>query len=209
MIPLYDENRIKGKLPFVTIGLVLANVFFFFYTFQNIGHFAALFGFFPRDILDGRIFTIFTAMFLHADLLHLLGNMLFLWVFGENLESRIGPVRFFIFYLVCGFIAALVYALMSGASNIPVVGASGAISGILGGYLVLFPGNKIKSIVPLIIIWTLISIPALIFIIIWFLYQFVSLYFSNGSLVAYSAHVGGFLAGAILIKKFASRRKLI
>ncbi|MFA5013519.1 MAG: rhomboid family intramembrane serine protease [Candidatus Paceibacterota bacterium] len=209
MIPLYDENRIRGKIPYITIGLVLANVFFFFYTFQNLDTYVSLFGFKPSDIWDGRIYTIFTAMFLHFNLLHILGNMLFLWVFGENLESRLGGIRFLIFYLVCGVIAALSYAFFTSSADIPVIGASGAISGVLGGYLILFPGNKIKSIVPLIIIWTLISIPAVIFIIVWFLLQFFSLYSNQADMVAYSAHIGGFIAGLILIKRFASRRKLI
>jgi membrane associated rhomboid family serine protease len=148
-------------------------------------------------------------MFLHFNLLHILGNMLFLWVFGENLESKIGGIRFLIFYLICGVIAALAYAFFGNAANISVIGASGAISGVLGGYLIMFPGNKIKAIVPLIIIWTIISIPAIIFILVWFLLQFFSLYSSQADMVAYSAHIGGFIAGLILIKKFASRRKLI
>ena len=135
MFPLYDENKKKGKIPFITAGLVLFNILAFFYTFKNLDNYASVFGFYSSNLFDGRFFTIFTAMFLHANLWHLLGNMLFLWVFGDNLESKIGHMRFFLFYIFCGVIAALSYAFV-GHSDSLVIGASGAISGILGGYLI-------------------------------------------------------------------------
>jgi membrane associated rhomboid family serine protease len=208
MIPLYDENKIKNKFPFGTLILVLANILVFFYTFQNINSYSDIFGFRPADLWNGQFYTIFTAMFLHANLWHLLGNMLFLWVFGENLESKLGTIRFILFYLICGVIASIAYALIGSGGGLTVIGASGAISGILGGYLILFPKNKIKSIIPIVFFWTLATLPAGIFIIIWFLYQFFSLGFENMTLIAYSAHIAGFIAGLILIKKFASRKKL-
>ncbi|MFA5368625.1 MAG: rhomboid family intramembrane serine protease [Candidatus Paceibacterota bacterium] len=209
MFPLYDENkRRKGRIPFVTAGLVLFNIIVFFYTFQNIDSYASVFGFYPINLFDGRFFTIFTAMFLHANLWHLLGNMLFLWVFGDNLEAKIGHMRFFLFYIFCGIIASIAYAFI-GHSNSLVIGASGAISGILGGYFILFPGNKIKSIIPIIFFWTLASIPVFVFIIIWFLYQFLSLSSENMEMVAYSAHLGGFIAGLVFIKMFAKRKKFL
>lgn len=207
MIPLYDENKIKNKFAFGTLLLVLANIVVFFYTFQNINFYSEIFGFRPADLWNGQFYTIFTAMFLHANLWHLLGNMLFLWVFGENLESRLGTIRFILFYLICGAIAAVVYALVGSMGSLTVIGASGAISSILGGYLILFPKNKIKSIIPIVFFWTLATLPAALFIVIWFLYQFFSLGFENMTLIAYSAHIAGFIAGLVLIKKFASRKK--
>jgi membrane associated rhomboid family serine protease len=209
MFPLYDENKKKkGKIPFVTAGLVLLNIAIFFYTFQNIDNYSSVFGFYPTNLFDGRFYTVFSSMFLHANLWHLLGNMLFLWVFGDNLESKIGHMRFFLFYIFCGIIAAIAYAFVGHPDSL-VIGASGAISGILGGYLVLFPGNKIKSIIPIIFFWTLASIPVFVFIIIWFLYQFLSLGSERMDMVAYSAHIGGFVAGLLLIKIFAKKNKFL
>lgn len=208
MFPLYDENKIKGRIPWVTAFLAVANIFVFFLIFQNIDDYSTLFGYHSADLLNGRFFTVFTSMFLHANWWHLLGNILFLWVFGENLESRLGGIRFLLFYLLCGVCSVVVYAIAGNATNNALIGASGAISGILGGYLILFPGNKIKSIIPIIFFWTLASLPAWIFIVIWFLYQFFSLSLENVAMVAYSAHLGGFVAGLLFIKKFASRKKL-
>ncbi|MFA5009543.1 MAG: rhomboid family intramembrane serine protease [Candidatus Paceibacterota bacterium] len=209
MLPLYDENKRKGRIPFITAGIVFLNVILFFYTFQEIETYINIFGFSPNNFFDGRFYTIFTSMFLHANFWHLLGNMLFLWVFGDNLEAKIGHCRFFCFYLFCGITAIIVYSFAGASSSIPVIGASGAISGILGGYLVLFPKNKIKSIIPIIFFWTLASIPVFVFIIIWFLYQFFSLPLENMEMVAYSAHLGGFLAGLFSIKIFAQKRKFL
>lgn len=208
MIPLYDKNKIKGQFPFMTVFLVVANILVFFYSFQNIGAFSEIFGFSSDNLFNGRFYTIFTAMFLHANFWHLLGNLLFLWVFGENLETRLGSWRFLLFYIVCGIGASLIYAAIGNNSHLVAIGASGAISGILGGYLVLFPKNKIKSIIPIVFFWTLASLPAALFILIWFLYQFFSLRFENANMVAYSAHLGGFILGLLLIRKFASRKKL-
>lgn len=208
MFPLYDENKIRGQIPFITALLVLVNIFIFFYTLGDIERVSSIFGFHSGDLFNGRFFTIFTAIFLHANFWHLLGNMWFLWVFGENLESKLGSLRFLCFYFFCGLCASLAYALIGSVDSLPVIGASGAISGLLGGYLILFPGNKIKSLVPIIFFWTIVRIPAAIFIILWFLYQFFSLGLENVTMIAYSAHIAGFLAGFISIKKFASRKKL-
>lgn len=209
MLPLYDENKRKGRIPFITAGIVFLNVILFFYTFQEIEAYISIFGFSADNFLNGRFYTVFTSMFLHANFWHLLGNMLFLWVFGDNLEAKIGHWRFLCFYLFCGIMAIIVYVLAGASNNISVIGASGAISGILGGYLILFPKNKIKSIIPIIFFWTLASIPVFVFIIIWFLYQFFSLSLENIKMVAYSAHLGGFLAGLLSIKIFSQRRKFL
>lgn len=200
MFPIYDEKRVKGNLPIFTILLIITNIFIFFYTFSYLDFCSNFYGFRSSDFFNGRFYTVFTSMFLHADIFHLLGNMWFLWVFGDNLEARLGNVKFLLFYLFCGVCSAIVYAITSFGSIDPVIGASGAISGILGGYLVMFPKNKIKSIIPLLVVWIPISIPAIVFIAIWFGLQFFSL--GGDDMVAYWGHIGGFLAGALLIKKF-------
>jgi membrane associated rhomboid family serine protease len=128
--------------------------------------------------------------------------MLFLWVFGRNIESKIGSFKFIVFYLLCGIISVLAYALMEDRGN-ALIGASGAISGVLGAYLILFPRNKIRAVVPIIVFWTTASIPAFVFIIIWFVIQLLSL--GSDDMVAYSSHIGGFIAGMLLIKKFVKR----
>jgi len=199
MFPLYDESRVKGKWPIFTILLIIANIVIFFYTFSSLEFCTDFYGFRSSDFLNGKLYTVFTSMFIHADIFHLLGNMWFLWVFGDNLESRMGNFKFLFFYLFCGVFSAIVYALTSIGSITPVIGASGAISGVLGGYLVMFPKNKIKTVVPL-FIWFLASIPAIVFIAIWFILQFISM--GSNDMVAYWGHVGGFLAGVLFVKKF-------
>lgn len=199
MFPLYDESRVKGKWPIFTILLIIANIVVFFYTFSSLEFCTDFYGFRSSDFLNGKLYTVFTSMFIHADIFHLLGNMWFLWVFGDNLESRMGNFKFLLFYLFCGVFSAIVYAITSIGSITPVIGASGAISGVLGGYLVMFPKNKIKTVVPL-FIWFLASIPAIVFIAIWFVLQFISM--GSNDMVAYWGHVGGFLAGVLFIKKF-------
>jgi len=199
MFPLYDESRVRGRWPIFTILLIAVNIFVFFYTFPNLEFCSDFFGFRSNDFLNGKFYTVFTSMFLHADIFHLLGNMWFLWVFGDNLEAKLGNIKFLLFYLFCGVISALVYSLTAFGSVEPVIGASGAISGVLGGYLVVFPRNKIKTVVPL-IIWFLASIPATVFIAIWFILQFLSM--GSNDMIAYWGHIGGFLAGVLFVKKF-------
>lgn len=202
MLPLYDEQRKKG-IPFVTIALIVLNIYFFYIISSNPDYYFNNYGFSFSDLFDGRLFTVFTSMFLHANVIHLLGNILFLWVFGKNIEAKTGSLRFLLFYFLCGIFAILAYALVGTRGSI-VIGASGAISGVLGAYLILFPRNKIKAIVPIIVFWTVASIPAFVFIIIWFLLQLFSL--GAPDMVAYSSHVGGFIAGMLLIKSFAKKR---
>ena len=200
MFPLYDENKIRGKVPFGTILLIVLNAVFFFYTCPDLGYYVNLFGFFPDKLFDGQFFTVVTSMFLHGSFWHLLGNMWFLWVFGDSLESKLGSFRFLLFYMLCGIGSAVGYAL-AGADASAVIGASGAISGVLGGYLVLLPKNKIKAYIPPVF---LLSIPAVIYIFVWFLYQL----FSTGNFdagIAYFAHIGGFITGMFFINLFKKR----
>ncbi len=200
MFPLYDENRIRGRIPSGTILLIVLNAVFFFYTYPDLGYYVSLFGFFPDRLFDGQFFTVMTSMFLHGSFWHLLGNMWFLWIFGDSLESKLGSVKFLLFYLLCGVGSAVGYATATAGTS-AVIGASGAISGVLGGYLVLLPKNKIKAYIPPVFLF---SIPAIIYIFIWFLYQL----FSTGSFdagIAYFAHIGGFITGMLFINLFKKR----
>lgn len=201
MFPLYDESRIRGTISFATISLIVLNVFFYLYTIFNLEYYINVFGFAPGNLFDGRIYTVFTSMFLHGNFFHLIGNIWFLWVFGEALEAKLGSLKFLAFYLACGIGGAVVYSLAMADPSQIAIGASGAISGVLGGYLIMFPKNKIKAFVPLIFFFTIASIPAVVYIFIWFLYQLFSLS-SIETTVAYWGHIGGFITGMLLINKF-------
>ena len=151
--------------------------------------------------------TLVTSMFMHGGLMHLFGNMLYLYIFGDNIENRIGHRRYLIFYLICGVLASLAHVLSSAALNanllIPSLGASGAISGVLGGYLLLFPQRRVRMM----ILYRVVQVPALVAIGVWFLFQIVNSLpmltgASGGGGVAYGAHIGGFIAGLVLIKFF-------
>jgi membrane associated rhomboid family serine protease len=151
--------------------------------------------------------TLFTSMFMHGGLLHLGGNMLFLWIFGDNVEDSMGHVRFLVFYLVCGVAAALAQAWIDPTSTIPVVGASGAISGVLGAYILLHPRATVRTLVILGFFVTVIHIPAMIVLGLWFAMQFFSAFATpvgDGG-VAFWAHVGGFIAGVVLVSFFKKR----
>lgn len=152
--------------------------------------------------------SLVTSMFLHGGIIHIAGNMLFLWVFGNNIEDRLGKVRFLIFYLLCGVLAALAHVYGNSASTVPTVGASGAVAGLLGAYLVLFPRARITTILPLFFFWQIIKLPAMVVLGIWFLSQFLiaGAQQLGGSGVAWLAHVGGFAAGVALIIPFGGRR---
>ncbi len=146
--------------------------------------------------------TLFTSMFMHGGWMHLIGNMLFLWVFGNNLEDAFGKARFLLFYLVCGLVAAAAHVFSTPESLIPTIGASGAIGGVLGGYLILYPQARIVTLIPMGFFLYTTELPALIFLPIWFGMQFLGIFASSlgGGGVAYWAHVGGFLAGIALVK---------
>ena len=209
MIPFHDENPTK-HFPLLTLVLIGGNIFVFFWQFSYPGQIDTLFinyGLVPYNFVHSPIQTypnVFSAMFLHAGLLHLAGNMLYLWIFGNNIEDVLGKVRFITFYLLCGLIAALCHVFMDTGSEIPMVGASGAISGILGAYLILFPKAKVKTLVFLGILITIIRIPAAFLLIFWLGIQiFSNMAMSNeGGGVAWIAHIGGFVAGMVLILPF-------
>lgn len=212
--PFHDENPTRN-FPLLTILLIGSNIFVFFWEFSYPGQASALFtryGLVPVRFINEPIQTypnIFSAMFLHAGLMHLAGNMLFFWIFGNNIEDVLGKVRFIAFYLLCGVIAAMSHVFMDTGSEIPMVGASGAIAGILGAYLVLFPRAKVKTLVFLGILVTVIRIPAAFLLIFWMGIQIYSNLASGseGGGVAWMAHIGGFVAGMILILPFKASLK--
>jgi membrane associated rhomboid family serine protease len=175
------------------------------------------YGAIPKDILSFRsdrpvpaVLTLFTSMFMHGGLLHIGGNMLYFWIFGNNIEDRLGHLRFVFFYLFCGIFAAYAHALSSPHSEVPMIGASGAISGVLGAYLLLFPTARVHTIIFFGFFIQVVRIPALIVIGFWAIIQFVSGLITQGILhqggTAWFAHVGGFLVGLFTIKLWLPRR---
>jgi membrane associated rhomboid family serine protease len=158
------------------------------------------------------VVTVFTAMFMHGSILHLGGNMLFLWIFGNNVEDSMGPVKFLLFYLLGGIAATALQIAIGPGSEIPNLGASGAIAGVLGGYLLLFPRARVITVIFIIFFFTIVELPALLILGFWFVQQVLFGYFDLNSAgneggVAYFAHVGGFVFGLLAIKLFADERK--
>ncbi len=151
------------------------------------------------------LLSLLLSIFMHGSWLHLLGNMLFLWIFGNNVEDQLGAVKFIFFYLLCGVGASLVHVLFNLNSLTPVIGASGAVSGVMGAYLLLFPNARIRTLVFIFILFTTMDVPAAIFLVIWFLFQF--LYAGGGASIAWLAHVGGFILGMILLKVFQKHQR--
>jgi membrane associated rhomboid family serine protease len=209
-IPLRDENP-TSRLPVVTVLLIAANVAVFLLQGASphgleLG--AARFGAVPYNITHFRLLpdaagfppllTLLTSMFLHGNLFHLLGNMLYLWIFGNNIEDRLGPVRFVLFYLACGVAASLTQVLALSDSRIPMIGASGAIAGVLGAYWMLFPRAKVMTFVFLIFYIDVVPVPAGIALGLWFVLQILNVGMGGG--VAWFAHIGGFLMGLLLIR---------
>jgi len=215
MIPLKDMTP-RRSFPIVTLLLILANVLVFFHQVllpPAAGEaFIRTYGLVPAKIslaLAGKHYTmeqallpLVTCMFLHGGFLHIIGNMWFLWIFGANVEDRLSSLPYLLFYFVCGIGSGISQALLSWGSHVPSIGASGAISGVLVAYIVFFPDSRILTLVPIIIIWFIWRIPAVIFIGLWFIVQFLSGISSLGSAamggVAWWAHVGGFLIGALI-----------
>ncbi|GIU83056.1 MAG: rhomboid family intramembrane serine protease [Acidobacteria bacterium] len=235
MLPIGDDNSEIRIIPYVTYLLIATNIFVFFFL-QGFGSneaFTYAFSLVPREIttgtdlqgnfpirVDGRVlanlhhyatplpvyFNFLSSMFMHGNFAHLFGNMLFLWIFGDNIENHIGHLRYIIFYLICGFFASVAQILTDMDSIIPMLGASGAISGVLGGYMLLFPTNRVYVIVMRFMIQT---VPAYVALGIWIAYQIIlSLLTPSGAGgVAYAAHIGGFFVGLLLIKPFSIGRK--
>ncbi len=214
MFPIRDHNPSRTR-PIVTIGLIAINILIFTGYLGLFTDEAALRSFFgnwamiPARVTAGDgLYTILSSMFLHAGFLHLAGNMLFLWIFGDNLEDVLGHLGFLLFYLACGVAAALAHILAAPGSTVPTVGASGAIAGVMGGYLLLFPRARVDVLFILVIFVQVISVPAWWMLAIWFLMQLVSGvgFDPTGGGVAYWAHAGGFVAGFLLVLPVWLRR---
>lgn len=215
MIPLYDTVRIR-KFPFINILLIAVNVLAFLYELQlgpsALERFIFAWGLVPAHLTSdpsGTWMTIFTAMFLHGGWFHLISNMWFLYIFGDNVEARMGGMRYLVFYLLSGVAAALLQTYILPTSRVPTIGASGAIAGVLGAYLISFPRSRIASLVPILFIFTIVEVPAAIFLILWFLSQLYSGWFAmqgaSASGIAWWAHIGGFVFGVIMVSFFAGR----
>ena len=216
MIPLKDENPTNNKSYIRLIILIICTLIFLFQSFGGINSFLiGYFGFKPVSLIDSSgivtfnpFLTILTSMFMHGGWLHFLGNMLYLWIFADNVEDVLGHKRFIIFYLFSGVCASLSQFIFDINSPIPMIGASGAIAGVLGAYFYLFPKAKVLVLIPFIIFFT-IRVPANILLLFWFFYQFIYIN-DEQSNVAWIAHVGGFIFGLIYViatrqKKFESK----
>jgi membrane associated rhomboid family serine protease len=239
MLPLRD-NIPTRRTPYVTFALIAANILVYFlwqrgglslgdpdsaHYICNLQDWAAI----PYEIThpgdqvqiaqgcaapDAPTYlTLFTSMFMHGGLLHLGGNLLFLWIFGNNVEDAMGPVKFVLFYVLGGLAALALQTLIDPSSQIPTVGASGAIAGVLGGYILLFPKAKVVTVIFIVFFFTILELPALLVLGIWFLQQAVMGYFDlaqpagQGGGVAYFAHIGGFVFGLLAVRLFASRQR--
>ncbi len=230
MFPISDDNTDRIITPYVNYAFIAVNilVFVFLQGFGGNDAFTYAFSLVPKEITSGVditgvqivrdalghtgqiehyatplpvYFNFLSSMFMHSNIMHIFGNMLFLWIFGDNIENLIGHVRYAIFYIVCGFAAALGQIVLDTDSIIPMLGASGAISGVLGAYLLLFPTRRVRAL--LFNIYT--TVPAYVALGIWIGYQIISGYLTPAGTggVAYAAHIGGFIAGLVLIKVFA------
>ena len=228
MIPIRDRNP-SGTFPYVTIGIIVINVLIFLYELSlgsGLGEFIMKFGVVPLKVsyysqasdltFINTFFPFISSMFLHGGFIHLIGNMWFLWIFGDNIEDKLGHFRFIAFYLLCGIIASSVHVFFNIQSKVPCVGASGAIAGVLGAYMITFPRARVVTIVPLFVFIQVMELPAIVVLGFWFVIQFFNgaaaiTASTSGAGVAWWAHIGGFAAGAIMlyIMRIFFARKLV
>ena len=220
MFPLKDDVPAR-RFPAVNLWIIIVNVLVFLYQLSlgaAMEEFILTYGFIPARLLgplpagmaEGPpLLPVFTSMFLHGNLLHIVSNMWMLWIFGDNVEDRMGHGRYLLFYLLCGVAALILQTWSAPAAQSPMIGASGAIAGVLGAYFLLFPGARILTFVPVFILFYLLEVPAVFFIGFWFVLQFLQgtaqYAATRGALeggVAFWAHVGGFLAGLVLVRFF-------
>lgn len=227
MIPLRDRNR-SSTVPFVTVGIIVVNALVFFYQLslgQHLLPFLMQYGLVPARVLawgeapgvsmSSAFMPFITSMFFHGGWLHIIGNMWYLWIFGDNIEDQLGHIRYLVFYLVCGIVAALAHVFFNFHSTVPTVGASGAIAGVLGAYLVTFPHARILTLIPIFFFFQVVEIPAIFFLVFWFVLQFFSGALSvvstatsqTGGGVAWWAHVGGFVCGIFLAIALSRRKR--
>jgi membrane associated rhomboid family serine protease len=226
MIPLRDENP-SGSVPVVTRAIIVLNVVAFLYELMlgpELRSFVFEWGLVPERLTLALRFgeespivplaTLVTSTFLHGGWLHLIGNMWYLWIFGDNIEDRLGKLRFVVFYLISGIAAGWIHFLSNPASRYPTVGASGAIAAVLGAYAITFPRARVITLIPLFFYFEIVALPAFVMLIVWFAFQFLSGLLSSGfatstqsSGVAWWAHIGGFLTGAIAMKALGRRKR--
>jgi membrane associated rhomboid family serine protease len=213
MFPLRDD-RPTYTAPIVTTLLIIACAFVFLFEQTldeySLNYFITLYGVVPAHL---RLETLVTSMFLHGGWLHIIGNMLFLWAFGKSLEDAMGHTKFLGFYLICGVIAGIVQVAFNSNSRIPTVGASGAIAGVMGAYLIKFPRARIHTLIFIFVFFTTVDIPAAFILIYWFVFQLFSGYGSIAQTqvtepgVAVFAHIGGFVTGMILVKVIGTQNR--
>ena len=216
-LPLRDENP-TNRIPVITVFIIALNCLIFLYQVfspQGLDYYTLKMGAVPYEITHFKALahiprlspplTLFTSMFLHGSLFHLLGNMLFLWIFGNNVEDFLGPFRFFFFYLLSGLGASFTHIVFNPNSQVPMIGASGAIAGVLGAYFILYPGARVLTLVFLFVFIRVVPIPAAYVLGFWFLMQVLNIGLGGG--VAWFAHIGGFLIGVALIKVFSRRKQ--
>ena len=223
MIPLHDDNPTR-RLPVATLVLIAVNVAVFVFQLTLPRYGLTVEGFFlraglvPYEVVnrvdippDGLVpvwATVFTSMFIHGGWLHIIFNMLYLWIFGNNVEDRMGRARFVAFYLLCGVAAAAAQVVVRPDSLVPMIGASGAVSGVLGAYILLFPRAQVLTVITLVIFFPIVMVPAWVLLLAWFALNLLQAATTIGAEtgVAYFAHVGGFAAGLVLVWLFARRR---
>ena len=217
MFPLYDTARSR-TFPLVNLTLIIANVLAFLYEVQMgpgaLDSFISTWGLVPARLIadpNNTWKTIYSSMFLHGGWFHIINNMWVLFIFGDNVEARMGKIKYLLFYLLSGTAAGLLQTYVLPSSQVPMIGASGAVAGVLGAYLVLFPRSRVASLVPIFFIFTIIEIPAFIYLIFWFVSQLYSGLFAiqggGSSGIAWWAHIGGFMFGLVMSFFFANRRR--
>ena len=216
MIPLRDSARSR-TFPVVNVSLIVLNFLVFFKEIslsnQALNQLTFTYGLIPSRTLaqlatEASLLALtpfITAMFLHANWLHIIGNMLYLWIFGDNVEDQVGHLPYLFFYILVGVAGSIVYCLANPGSQVPLIGASGAIAGILGAYFVSYPKAKVLTLLPLVFFITIVEIPAIWFLLFWFVMQLFNSFAASlaADSVAWWAHIGGFVTGAVLIKLFS------
>jgi membrane associated rhomboid family serine protease len=216
MIPIRDTNR-SERFPVINLGIIAVTVLAFIIELlqgRGLREFIYLYGLVPARYAEAHVAVHFTtsqqvlpfltSLFLHGGVLHLVGNMWFLYIFGDNVEGRLGHIRYLVFYVLCGLTAGASHLVLNWHSNVPTIGASGAIAGVMGAYLILYPRAKILTLLPLFFFFTFVEVPAFIFLGIWFLFQFLIAAGTSGQPggIAWAAHIGGFLFGIVFLKLF-------
>ncbi len=220
MFPIRDDVPSRAY-PYATLGLIVLNTAIFVIQFGQrltdpAGAAGALasFGLVPAQAAQGRVLPFFTSMFMHGGWFHLIGNMWYLWIFGDNVEDRLGPVKFVAFYITCGLVGNFSHFLANTSSAVPAVGASGAIAGVLGAYVVSYPMARILVVIPLFLFLHLMTVPALVVVGFWFIVQLASGAFSLSHSgvyggVAWWAHIGGFIGGIAVFSLFRPRPRVM